>query len=257
MPFTELYHLPTFTDFNSAAVLLRANVARACRGRVLRKPNFLCGLASNSEPRKIRARPCSRNFSMRLRVAPLYSASPPHASKECFVPVSEDQLVPVIIGAVIGLFIGYFFGRRGAPGSEENRELQRELSKARDDQARFEQRVNAHFADTAGKLNTLTENYREVYAQIATGAADLCSTSKGPRFEALAAPGAGDNAADAKKEADSIDADSVQVEPPRDYAPKSSPDEPGALDEKYGMDESDVPPEHVPEEEQDKEKERE
>ncbi|MEE4278832.1 MAG: DUF1043 family protein [Halieaceae bacterium] len=152
------------------------------------------------------------------------------------MPVTEDQLVPALIGAVVGLILGYFFGRRGAPGSEENRELQRELSKARDDQARFEQRVNAHFADTAGKLNTLTENYREVYQQIATGAADLCSSKKGPRFEALAAPAAA-GSTEAAKDDDSIDADSIPVEPPRDYATETaSDDDSDTLEEKFDKD---------------------
>lgn len=152
--------------------------------------------------------------------------------------ISEDMVVPALIAAIVGIFIGYFFGRRSAPGSEENRELQRQLDTVRDERSRFEQRVNEHFADTAGKLNTLTENYREVYEQIATGAAALCSQSGGPRFEALAPP-----AEEAGAPA-TIEADSVVVEPPRDYAPKTDPDGPGVLDESFGIDSTDTPPEH-------------
>lgn len=150
--------------------------------------------------------------------------------------VTQEQVIPVLIGAIVALFIGYFFGRRGAPGSEENRKLQRELESLRDDRARYEQRVNAHFAETAGKLNALTENYRDVYEQIAGGAAALCSNSSGPRFDALAPP------AEENSAGDTIEGSSVQVEPPRDYAPKSSPDEPGVLNERFGIDGEDVPP---------------
>ena len=153
----------------------------------------------------------------------------------------EELFIPVLIGAIVGLFIGYFAGRRGAPGAEQARELERQLSSLRDERVQFEQRVNTHFADTAGKLNTLTENYREVYAQIASGAAALCSTDKGPRFDALAAPAAADGGT-GKSEA--IDAGSVQLEPPRDYAPKASPEAPGVLDDNYGVDKDDVPPDH-------------
>jgi uncharacterized membrane-anchored protein YhcB (DUF1043 family) len=166
----------------------------------------------------------------------------------------EELFVPVLIGAIVGLFIGYIAGRRGAPGAEHARDLERQLSSLRDERAQFEQRVNAHFADTAGKLNTLTENYREVYAQIASGAAALCSTDKGPRFDALAAPAADDGDAKAN---DAIEADSVQLQPPRDYAPKASPESPGVLDEDYGVDKDDVPPDHSKDddgEEEEKEK---
>ena len=153
----------------------------------------------------------------------------------------EELFIPVLIGAIVGMFIGYFAGRRGAPGAEQARDLERQLSSLRDERAQFEQRVNSHFADTAGKLNALTENYREVYAQIASGAAALCTTDKGPRFDALAAPGAGDGDA---KSGDAIDASDVQLEPPRDYAPKASPEAPGVLDDNYGVDKDDVPPDH-------------
>jgi hypothetical protein len=46
------------------------------------------------------------------------------------------------------------------------------------------------------------------------------------------------------KASDAIEADSVQLEPPRDYAPKASPESPGVLDEDYGVDKDDVPPDH-------------
>jgi len=154
--------------------------------------------------------------------------------------ISEDMIVPLLIGAIVGLFIGYFFGRRSAPGSEENRDLQKKLDSLNDERTRFERQVNAHFADTAGKLNALTENYREVYEQIASGAATLCTESKSPNFTALAPPAqAGDDSSSG-----TIESDSVVVEPPRDYAPKSSPDDPGVLNERFGMDGEDVPPDH-------------
>jgi uncharacterized membrane-anchored protein YhcB (DUF1043 family) len=160
---------------------------------------------------------------------------------------TQELIVPALIAAIVGIFIGYFMGRRGAPGSEENRELKRELQGLRDERVRFEQRVNAHFAETAGKLNALTENYKEVYAQIAGGAAELCSSSSAPRFDALSAPAA-DGSSDG-----AIDAASVQLEPPRDYAPKTSPDEPGVLNERFGIDDDGVPPDHSKDDQGDEE----
>lgn len=148
---------------------------------------------------------------------------------------SEDQIIATIIGAVVGLVIGYIMGGRTAPGQQRTRELEVQLEAAKTAHERFEQRVNVHFIDTASKLNALTENYRDVYTHIANAAAELYSQDGGPDFSALATP------RDATAEA--IEADSVMTEPPRDYAPKNSPDDPGVLNERFGLEGEDAPPE--------------
>ncbi|WOJ98352.1 DUF1043 family protein [Congregibacter brevis] len=147
----------------------------------------------------------------------------------------DESFVFAIAGAVIGLLIGYFAGRRTAPGSETARELGEKLEQAESARERYEQRVNSHFADTASKLNALTANYRDVYEHIAESAAELCSDDEASRFQALEAP--------KEPEHDTIEADSVVVEPPRDYAAKTSPDDPGVLDERFGLDGEETPPE--------------
>lgn len=147
----------------------------------------------------------------------------------------DEPLFIAIAGAAIGLIIGYFTGRRTAPGSETARELGEKLEQAEAARERYEQRVNAHFADTANKLNALTANYRDVYEHIAGGASELCSDDDAARFQSLAAP--------EEPEHDTIEADSVVVEPPRDYAAKTSPDDPGVLDERFGLDGEEKPPE--------------
>lgn len=152
----------------------------------------------------------------------------------------EYAVIPALIGAILGLVIGYLAGRRMAPGSDKQRELERQLEAMKEERAHFEKQVNSHFAETAGRLNTLTENYRSVYAHLASGAAALCSEDASPCFEALAAPAA--TAGDDGKE--TIDAASVVIEPPRDYATRGSAGDPGVLDERYGMDSDDVPPDH-------------
>jgi uncharacterized membrane-anchored protein YhcB (DUF1043 family) len=148
----------------------------------------------------------------------------------------DKPLFMAIAGAVIGLLIGYFTGRRTAPGSEAARELEQKIETLESTRDRFEQRVNAHFADTASALNTLTDNYRSVYEHIANGATELCSNeSAAASFTALSPPAADEPAA--------IEADSVIVEPPRDYATKTSPDDPGVLDERFGLEGEEKPPE--------------
>lgn len=148
---------------------------------------------------------------------------------------SEDQVIAAIIGVVVGSVIGYFMGGRTAPGNQRTRELEIQLQAAKTAHERFEQRVNVHFIDTASKLNALTDNYRDVYTHIANAAAELYSQDGGPDFSALATQR--DTAAEA------IEADSVMTEPPRDYAPKNSPDEPGVLNERFGLEGDNAPPE--------------
>lgn len=150
--------------------------------------------------------------------------------------MSEEQIIAGVIGAVAGLIIGYFFGGRMAPGSQKTRDLENKLQEASRVREQFEQRVNMHFADTAGKLNVLTDNYRDVYEHLASGAAELCSQDGTARFDALTAPSE-------PEQAPAIEADSVVVEAPRDYAPKTSPDDPGVLNERFGLDGQGVPPE--------------
>ncbi|MDP5071389.1 MAG: DUF1043 domain-containing protein, partial [Congregibacter sp.] len=77
--------------------------------------------------------------------------------------------------------------------------------------------------------------YRDVYEHIASGASELCSDSEAARFVALAPPETPDH--------ETIESDSVVVEPPRDYATKTSPGDPGVLDERFGLDGEDKPPE--------------
>lgn len=145
-----------------------------------------------------------------------------------------------IIAAVVALIIGFFLGRRMAPGSQETRELESKLDEAKAHQERYESRVNAHFADTASKLNALTQNYRDVYEHLASGASDLCSKDGAAQFTALAAP----ETEDTGDSDEVIEQESVVVEPPRDYAPKTSPDDPGVLNERFGLEGSeDTPPE--------------
>lgn len=146
----------------------------------------------------------------------------------------DGPLFMAIAGAVIGLIIGYFTGRRTAPGSETARDLGEKLEQAEAARERYEQRVNAHFADTANKLNALTANYRDVYQHLAGGASELCSDDDAAQFKALEAP--------QEPEHETIDADSVVVEAPRDYAAKTSPSDPGVLDERFGLDGEEKPP---------------
>lgn len=142
----------------------------------------------------------------------------------------------VVIGAVVCALIvagviGFTVGRRTNSGSRQARELEKRLDQVTRDKQHFEDRVSEHFAETATRLNALTENYRAVHEHLAEGANTLCAGNLSVSVGRLG----GDRDAD-------LDASMLNVVPPRDYAPKTSPSEKGMLNEGFGLDKDDVAP---------------
>jgi uncharacterized membrane-anchored protein YhcB (DUF1043 family) len=136
-----------------------------------------------------------------------------------------------LIGAIVGgLVVGWLFGRQTAPGADEARDFKKQLDEVIEEKNVLESKVNSHFAKSAEMFNQLTDQYREMYAHMASGAATLGSDSTGRAFKALEAP------ANDATTGTTVDAGDVVVEPPRDYAPKASPDDPGVLNEAFGLD---------------------
>lgn len=150
----------------------------------------------------------------------------------------EQVIFAAVAAAVVGLLIGFLTGRRASPDVQQTRELERQLEETKAAQERYTTQVNAHFADTASKLGMLTASYQSVYEHLANGATELCGKEAAEGFTALTAPV--EDAPDAP-----IEADSVIVEAPKDYAPKSSADDPGVLNERFGLEGEDRPPEET------------
>jgi len=140
----------------------------------------------------------------------------------------------IVIGTAICVLIvagiiGFLMGRRTTAGSQQARELEKRLDQVTRDKQLFEDRVTDHFAETATRLNALTENYRAVHEHLAEGANTLCAGNLSVRVGRLG----GDS---------DLDENLLNAEPPRDYAPKSSPTEKGMLNEGFGLDKDDVAP---------------
>lgn len=150
-------------------------------------------------------------------------------------PGSDQTILFAVIAAVVGIVLGYIFGRRTAPGSREKRELEEKLEDMLAQKRHFEERVTEHFSQSAEKLNRLTEQYRDVHQHLAAGADALCNTGASAAFVALEAPAT-------PAEPPAIEVDDVVMEAPRDYAPKASPEAPGVLNERFGLDAEDAPP---------------
>lgn len=133
-------------------------------------------------------------------------------------------------GLLIGGILAFFWGRSSSDGSQQAREMERKLEQVTKEKKAYEQRVTEHFMETANRLNSLTANYRSIHEHLADGARALCGETVEVKMDRLAGSSA--------EVADNL----LEVEPPRDYAPKVSPTAPGMLNESFGIEREDVPP---------------
>lgn len=126
---------------------------------------------------------------------------------------------------LVSLGLGILIGRRMSPQGQKNRELETKLDQALQDKKSYEDDVVEHFSDTASLLNKLTESYRDVHNQLALGATTLCQGQGPVSLEKL----------EGESTNSEIPGHLADVQPPLDYAPKSSPDETGMLNEEFGL----------------------
>ncbi len=156
---------------------------------------------------------------------------------------SPEYSLEILIAAaaallILGLAIGMLLGRRTSTAGQKYREVERKLDQVLQDKKAYEDEVVEHFSDTAKLLNGLTESYRDVHNHLAKGAATLCQGEGPVLLDRL------ENGRDPAE----IPAQLADIQPPLDYAPKTSPDEKGMLNEEFGLDRQ--PTAAVPEEAQ-------
>lgn len=135
----------------------------------------------------------------------------------------------ITAGAVLllaGLVIGLLVGRSQSPSEQRYRETERKLDQVLQDKKAYEDEVVEHFGETAQLLNSLTESYRDVHNHLAQGASNLCLGDGPVALDRLQNDG----------DPQEIPAQLADIQPPLDYAPKTSPDEKGMLNEEFGLD---------------------
>ncbi len=143
---------------------------------------------------------------------------------------SPEYSLNILIAAgvallLLGLGLGLLFGRGMSPANQRQRDMERKLDQLLQDKKAYEDEVVEHFTDTAKLLNNLTERYREVHEHLAKGASTLCK-GRGPvSMDRL----------EGSRESNEIPPHLADIQPPLDYAPKSSPDEKGMLNEEFGI----------------------
>lgn len=131
----------------------------------------------------------------------------------------------------LGVILGTLF-QRSSKGSEasKNKRLEQKLAELQDSYTKYQAEVSAHFMETARKVQTLNESYRDVHAQLAKGASRLCSEGEADDFLAISFTEKSHSAGPKLEEEND-----GTYQPPMDYAPKETPDAKGTLAEDFGL----------------------
>lgn len=146
-------------------------------------------------------------------------------------------LATILIGAVtaiIGGVIGFVYASRGTNQAKRTNELQERFDSTERELKQYRQEVTEHFKETARVVGNLTEAYRDVHNHLAIGASRLTpATLDEPLLKTLPD----------QEELDAISKAPMPegIQAPLDYAPKTSDNRVGMLDESYGLDSDDEP----------------
>ena len=112
-------------------------------------------------------------------------------------------------------------------GFSRVKSLEKQVAEEQLKQKRYRESVNEHFNVTADLIHHMTESYRDVYQQLASGAQELCDNEIAQKIMPTGT--------DAMFDDSEPQNDTTSLLPPRDYAPKEEPDAKGALSEDYGI----------------------
>lgn len=139
-------------------------------------------------------------------------------------------LIIALTTLLAGLAVGVLIGRRSSAGVQKQLDAERELEEAKQQHQQYQSSVMEHFTDTAHLLNNLTHSYSEVHEHLARGASQLCEGET-----PIALP-------EHNPASQELPQELADISPPLDYAPKTSTNEPGMLNEKFGLGDSPPPP---------------
>ena len=127
---------------------------------------------------------------------------------------------------IIGVIIGFFIARRTAPSQKTQRQMESQLAEMKQQQQDYQHEVSEHFTGTAHLLSQLANSYRDVHNHLAKGAQVLAGETASQSITLIA---------DDSENDEDQQATTDNISPPLDYAPKT-PNQPGTLNEKFGLD---------------------
>ncbi|MBL1432802.1 MAG: YhcB family protein [Gammaproteobacteria bacterium] len=74
---------------------------------------------------------------------------------------------------IVGLTVGGIAGRWRGKHDNKSLELEKEVGQLKTDMNQYRDEVGQHFNKTGELFNTMTQNYRDIYEHLATGAQKL------------------------------------------------------------------------------------
>lgn len=144
----------------------------------------------------------------------------------------------------IGIIAGMVLYHVVIGGRLRDNYLEQKLVEVQQEFQAYQAKVNEHFDVSANLINRLTESYKDVHEHLATSAETLCQDEqiKNRLSDSLLSSNAMlSNATPANELLPKRRNERpAPTEQPKDYAPKKSPDEPGALSEGYGLKNNDT-----------------
>ena len=160
------------------------------------------------------------------------------------------EIASFLLGALSGATVCYF----GVMRQRTESAVERQMRELQEEFTAYRENVNQHFHQTATLVNDLSENYISVQKHLESAATSFAEPPKSfdieedpetlptpkPEFATLEiqTPVAEEGEEDAGFSGEN-------VEPPRDYAPKSDPKEQGTLDEGFRLQEQTATPPSV------------
>jgi uncharacterized membrane-anchored protein YhcB (DUF1043 family) len=138
----------------------------------------------------------------------------------------NNLILAAIAALIVGLIIGVLVGRSGQSSTLRQRRAEQQIEEIRNEYTRYQAQVNEHFMESAHLLRRFNDSYRDVNQHMARGANRLCNDEEW--LHELAQENAEGRLGGGSSSDDG-------AEPPRDYAPKSDPEEKGTLAEDFGM----------------------
>ena len=142
-----------------------------------------------------------------------------------------NLILAAVAALVVGVIIGVLVGRSGQTTNLRQRRVEQQIEELRSEYTRYQAQVNEHFMESAHLLRRFNDAYRDVNQHMARGANRLCNDEDW--MQELE-----QEASRARLEGGRDDG----VEPPRDYAPKTGPEDTGTLAEDFGLKKGDKPP---------------
>ena len=127
------------------------------------------------------------------------------------------------IGGIVGALVS-----RASVSPAKQKDLESQLSQSRAELDKYQQDVAQHFAETSQLVSQLTQSYKEVHDHLAKGAIQLTNAEISKQILEAGDSNLGIEAKD--------NLDSLEVEPPKDWAPKT-PGQKGVLSEDFGFEE--------------------